>query len=154
INQFSSDPPRISGLDIKDWENGVNPTLNGNLLDIEKHEISRSLAISKAGDLFILGCDWSIRIFDRNGSQQRRISVPAIAYGVNLTPDSRYIIAALFDGTIRWYETETGEEVLALFVHADLKRWIAWTPEGFFDASPGGEALIGYHLNRGPGREG
>jgi hypothetical protein len=30
----------------------------------------------------------------------------------------------------------------------------SWTPEGFYDAAPGADALIGYHLNRGPAREG
>jgi hypothetical protein len=44
--------------------------------------------------------------------------------------------------------------VLAFFPHADRERWIAWTPEGFFDAAPGAEELIGYHLNRGRDREG
>jgi Caspase domain len=39
--------------------------------------------------------------------------------------------------------------LLALFPHADQKRWILWTPEGYYDASPGAEDLIGWHLNRG-----
>lgn len=30
----------------------------------------------------------------------------------------------------------------------DKKRWVLWTPEGFFDHSPGGESLIGYVVNR------
>ncbi|MFA9462646.1 caspase family protein, partial [Thiohalorhabdus sp. Cl-TMA] len=29
-------------------------------------------------------------------------------------------------------------------------EWVAWTPEGFFDASEHGAQYIGYHLNRGP----
>jgi hypothetical protein len=29
------------------------------------------------------------------------------------------------------------------------KRWVMWTPEGPYDASPGGEGLIGWHVNRG-----
>ena len=47
-----------------------------------------------------------------------------------------------------------GAELLALFLHTDSKRWVLWTPEGFFNASPGGETLIGYHLNQGPDKEG
>ncbi len=59
------------------------------------------------------------------------------------------------DGTQRWYRTRAqgsgpaGSEALALFVHPNLKRWILWTPEGFYDASPGGAELFGYHLNNG-----
>jgi hypothetical protein len=28
-------------------------------------------------------------------------------------------------------------------------RWVAWTPTGYYMASPGGEDLIGWHVNRG-----
>jgi hypothetical protein len=38
---------------------------------------------------------------------------------------------------------------LALFVHADHKRWVAWTPSGFYNASAAGEDLVGWHVNRG-----
>jgi hypothetical protein len=31
---------------------------------------------------------------------------------------------------------------------------VLWTPEGFYAASPGGEELIGYHLNQGDDKEG
>ena len=43
----------------------------------------------------------------------------------------------------------TGEELLALFVHAKDRRYIAWTPKGYYAASPGAEDLIGWHVNRG-----
>src|SRR5215470_15199537 len=53
------------------------------------------------------------------------------------------------DGTIRWRRTDNGQELLALFVHPDGKRWILWTPEGYFDASIGADELIGWHVNHG-----
>ena len=55
---------------------------------------------------------------------------------------------------MRWYDARDGKERLALFVHPDAKRWVLFTPEGFYDASPGAESLIGYQLNQGPDREG
>jgi hypothetical protein len=42
-----------------------------------------------------------------------------------------------------------GKELLALFPHTDRKRWILWTPSGYYDASPGAEELIGWHVNNG-----
>lgn len=48
---------------------------------------------------------------------------------------------------------EDGKEILALFLHKDLKRWVLWTPKGYYDASPGGEELIGWHINNGEDRE-
>jgi WD40 repeat protein len=154
VEKFSGVPATTTGLSVKNWDDMLNPTLDGQRLELEDNERSRSLAIATKADRFILGAEWSIRIYDRAGKQQRRIPAPEVAFAVNLTPDARYIVAAVGDGTIRWYEMDTGKEVLALFVHRDLKRWVAWTPEGFFDASPEGESLIGYHLNRGPDHEG
>ena len=46
--------------------------------------------------------------------------------------DRRFVVATLGDGTMRWYTFEKGEEVLALFVDRDLRRWVAWNPDGFF----------------------
>jgi hypothetical protein len=42
-----------------------------------------------------------------------------------------------------------GKELLAFFPHADKKRWVLWTPSGYYDASPGAEELIGWHVNNG-----
>src|SRR5262249_13294387 len=53
------------------------------------------------------------------------------------------------DGTIRWHRLKDGVEVLALFIARDGRRWVAWTPQGYYDASAGGDELIGWHVNRG-----
>jgi hypothetical protein len=57
------------------------------------------------------------------------------------------------DGTIRWYRMSDGKELLAFFPHADRKRWVMWTPKGYFDASEGAEDLIGWHVNQGKDKE-
>jgi hypothetical protein len=67
-----------------------------------------------------------------------------------LNTTGQVAVAGLNDGTIRWYRLKDGREILALFPHPDRKRWILWTPSGYYDASPGGEGLIGWHLNNGP----
>ncbi len=41
------------------------------------------------------------------------------------------------------------EPILSIYI-GDQDRWIAWTPQGYYDASPGAEELIGWHVNRGP----
>ena len=40
------------------------------------------------------------------------------------------------------------EPLLSLFV-ADDGEWIVWTPQGYYDASLGGDHLIGWHVNQG-----
>ena len=69
---------------------------------------------------FVLGTDWSLRLFDRNGHDVWPARpVPGAAWHVNVTGDQRLIIAAYDDGTIRWYRVSDGKELLALFIHPD-----------------------------------
>ena len=75
--------------------------------------------------------------------------VPGVAWGVNIGGNGKLVVAAYADGTIRWHRLADGQELLALFVHAKDRRYIAWTPQGYYAASPGGEDLIGWHVNRG-----
>ncbi|MFM9103123.1 MAG: hypothetical protein ACKOPS_18040, partial [Cyanobium sp.] len=143
--------PRTTGLPIEGWEDTTSPTLAGKPLPLEPYETSRSLAISANGSAVSLGSEWAVRVFEADGRQRWRTPTPGVAWLVNLSADGRFVVAALGDGTIRWYRTrdegtaQAGSEALALFVHSDLKRWILWTPEGFYDASEGGAELFGYH---------
>ena len=34
-----------------------------------------------------------------------------------------------------------GRELLAFYPHSDRKRWVLWTPSGYYDASEGGDEL-------------
>jgi hypothetical protein len=71
---------------------------------------------------------------------------------VNIALNGHIAAAALGDGTIRWYRLKDGKELLAYFPHKDRKRWVLWTPSGYYTASPGADELIGWHLNNGPDR--
>jgi WD40 repeat protein len=143
--------PRTTGLAIQGWEDTPTPTptLAGKPLPLEPYETSRSLAISANASHFALGSEWAVRLFEADGRQRWRTSTPSPAWLVNLSADGRFVVAALGDGTIRWYRSDTGKLALSLFVHPDGQRWMQWTPEGFYDASPGGADLFGYHLNNG-----
>jgi WD40 repeat protein len=44
-------------------------------------------------------------------------------------------------------QLERAEPFLSLFFAGN--EWVAWTPEGFYAASPGGERLVGWHVNNG-----
>jgi len=147
-------PPATSGLAVEGWKEGLHPTLDGRALQLDADEVSESLAISPDRDSFVLGTAWNLRKFDRQGNAIWSSPVPGVAWGVNITADSRFLIAALGDGTVRWYTFDTGEEVLALFVDHDLQRWVGWNPDGFFTFKNGGDALIGYQINHGPDQAG
>ena len=138
------------GVSMTGWKNDRAPALNGKPLALWPYETSRALAIAPDGQSFLLGTDWFLRSFDSMGQERWRSFIPGTAWAVNLSADGRVAVAAFADGTIRWYRAENGQELLAFFPHADRKRWVVWTPSGYFDASIGGEELIGWHVNRGP----
>jgi len=144
-------PPvtQAPGLNITDWKDTASPKLNGKPLDFVRDDFSRGVAISPEKDTFLIGSNWFLYLFDRQGIQKWVIRVPGQAFAVNISGDGRFALAALGDGTVRWYRMKDGKELLALFPHADKKRWILWTPSGYYDASPGAEELIGWHVNNG-----
>ena len=141
--------PRISRLNISDWKNSPYPKLNGKRLALKRNETAHSLAITSDAKHFLIGADWSLRFFNRRGSLKWKVSVPAIVWGVNIAANNKVAIAAIGDGTIRWYRLRDGRELLALFPHKDGKRWILWTPKGYYAASSGAEEFIGWHINNG-----
>jgi WD40 repeat protein len=138
-----------SGLTIKNWKHSVKPTLNGQSISLKEYETSRSLAIAPDGESFLLGAEWSLNHFDKKGKRLWKKPVPSVVWGVNISGDGRVGVAAHGDGTIRWYRMRDGKELAALFAHNDGKRWVLWNPDGYYDASAGGDALIGWHINNG-----
>jgi len=141
------------GLEIRDWRNSTTPRLNGIPLKLEPSETSFSLAIAPDSQRFLLGTEFSLRLFDRHGAEQWQVIVPGIAWSVNIAGSGQVAAAACGDGTIRWYRLRDGQELLAFFPHKDRKRWVLWTLSGYYDASPGAEELIGWHVNRGRAQE-
>jgi WD40 repeat protein len=146
--------PRTGGLPVTDWEDNRAPKFNGKSITLKQYEMSRALSVAADGGGFVLGTEWWLRSFDAKGRERWHQSTPGVAWAVNQSEDGRFVLAALGDGTIRWYDAASGQERLALFVHGGDKRWVLFTPEGFYQASPGGDALLGYHLNQGANREG
>jgi len=141
--------PDMESLSVTDWKDTYTPKLNGRALALKQYEMSHSLAVSPSRDAFLLGTSWYLRYFDSNGNEKWQTPVPGTAWTVNICRDDRLGVAAFADGTIRWYRLSDGKELLAFFPHKDRKRWVLWTSSGYYDASPGAEELIGWHLNRG-----
>ena len=139
--------PITEGLAVSDWKNSLAPKLKGKPLQLDKHDMARSLAIKPDRAGFLLGAGTRLYCFDSEGKPMWKMRMPSAVYGVNT--NGRVAVAALGDGTIRWYRVSDGKEFLAFFPHPDRKRWVLWTPSGYYDASPGGEDFIGWHVNNG-----
>ncbi|HKJ61746.1 MAG TPA: hypothetical protein VKA94_07080, partial [Hyphomicrobiales bacterium] len=137
------------GLDITNWYDEFAPMLNGKPIEMQNAERSRSLAITRDRKYFVLGTEYRLRGFSADGEQLWERSMPGVTWGVNIAGSGKVVVVACGDGTIRWYKLTDGTELLTLFVHAKDRRWVAWTPHGYYLASPGAEDLIGWHINRG-----
>ncbi len=149
---FLAARPPAGRLNVQDWRDTNRPRLGQQALRLDPGEFSRSLTLMPGGESFLLGTDTHLRLFDAAGRQIDAVPLPGTAWGV-AAAENGVVVAALGDGTIRWYGPEGGQrlaERAALFAHADGRRWVAWTPEGLFDHAPeGGQELVGVHLNRG-----
>jgi WD40 repeat protein len=146
---FAFHKPITEGLGVTDWNGSLSPKLNGKPLPI-KNDPAISLSILPDRSAFLLGTSANIRLFDAAGKAIWR--TPMHTPAAVLNNNGKVAVAGLLDGTIRWYRLTDGREILALFPHPDRKRWVLWTPSGYYDASPGGEDFIGWHLNNGPDR--
>ena len=142
--------PRQTGLPVEIWAATYDhPTLGGKPLPLAPYETSRSLAIHPNGDRFVLGTEWSLRAFDAQGTPLWTRAAPGVVWAVNITGDGRLIVAAYSDGSIRWHRMADGVELLAFMPLANQKDWVAWTPEGFYDATPGAQGVLRWHVNHG-----
>jgi hypothetical protein len=150
--------PLREGLPIEGWVNGTTPTPGGQPLSFEAYEVLESLAIAPDAKRFFLGSNFALRAFDDAGTQKWRWWSRDIVWAVNASNDGRVVVSADGDGTIRWRRADDGQELLALQVLPNKEGdpakwdWVLWTPEGFYEATPGAEDALKWVVNHGPDR--
>jgi hypothetical protein len=96
----------------------------------------------------ILGTSKALYRVDGNGRTVWKLPTSAEVNAVVASEDDRLLVTAMSDGLIQWRRASDGAELLSLLTRPD-GRWIVWTPEGYFDASAGADALAGWVVNRG-----
>lgn len=72
-------------------------------------------------------------------------------WAVASTPDGGRLLSGSDDQTIRLWNAETLEPILALFYGRD-GEWVMWTPGGYYAASPNGDRHVGWQINQGSDR--
>ena len=143
---------RTGGLALDPWFDTPRPAAGGRVVALAEGERSMAAAVAADGASFVLGTNFFVRRHGRDGALLWRVPALGVAWQVNLSADGRWVVAAFADGTLRWFASADGREHLALLPHADGRRWVAWTPQGHYAASPGGEDLFGWQLDNGPAR--
>ena len=144
-------PPRLAapGWKIAHWKNSRTPSINGKRPKLDDYEIARSYAIAPNGQALLLGTEWALRLLDRNAQEIWNVSLPAVVWAVNISENGKLALAALSDGTLRWYRLSDGKEIFSYFPHNNGQDWIAWAPSGYYVSSIYGDNFVGWHLNRG-----
>ncbi len=69
---------------------------------------------------------------------------------VALSPDNRWVVSGSSDQTARIWDLKSGSLLLTIF-RAKNGEWAAYTPFGYYAASPFGDGYVGFVANRGPG---
>jgi WD40 repeat protein len=141
-------PPKRDGLPVG-RDNG-SLIFRGKKVELETAEEVRALAISPDSKRFVFGTTWTLRGRDDSNQSIWHREMGDV-WAVNITGDNRYVVAAYDDGTIRWHQLATGDEVVALMLLPMRDKndydWVAWTPEGFYFATPGAFRVLQWHTN-------
>ncbi|MBV8911890.1 MAG: caspase family protein [Acetobacteraceae bacterium] len=138
--------PAVSG-----WRNTPNPKIGGQPLRLEQEEWARSYAASPSGEQVLLGTDYKLRVYRKDATELDSVDLPGAVWAVGISGDGGTAVAAVGDGTLRWFGLSQAGRLTpraSLFLAADGRRWVVWTPAGFFDYSDtGGDGLVGLLLN-------
>lgn len=101
----------------------------------------------RAGDRFMSLEGHSLTELENMALQGRFPYVPGQRVRIGMQRDGRPYQAEVVLRT----GNDVGVPLLSLFLTTN-NEWVMWTPQGYYDASPGGDRLIGWHINQGPAR--
>ena len=104
----------------------------------------RGVAISRnARFLASASLDGTVKLWDMETGEELRTLTGhnSAALSVVFSPDSKIVMSGGWDSRIRLWDVSTGKE-LASLIALDDTDWAMVTPDGSFDASPGGMKLM------------
>ncbi|RZL17216.1 MAG: peptidase C14, partial [Pedobacter sp.] len=147
---FPGPTSKNGGLEITDLKKTNGPLMNGKKASfVRSREQVFSADISSTGREAVFGTGWNLYKTDAAGTKVWSTALPETGWAVNISSNDKTVVVAMGDGTIRWYSMADGKELLAFYLRNDNKRWILFTPTGYYDAAPGAENFLGWHINNG-----
>ena len=113
-----------------------------------KDGIIRTYSFVHDNDMIAVGSTHSLKTFSRSGELKNEfMGHTGEVWALSETKDG-HLISASADQTTRIWNPNTGENLASIFVGSD-NEWVIWTPQGFYDASAGGEKYVGWQINKG-----
>jgi WD40 repeat protein len=149
---------------IRLWElpregEGGQPGFRGSLRPLGRAGSPvESLAFSPDGRICAgVRQDGLMTLWDTQRSQELRswFSHPASVNSLVFARSGRFLASADEDGTVRLWDPGTGRLLVTLVMLADLEQpgpresWLAFTPEGYYDGSPGAGRFLRYRTPGG-----
>jgi WD40 repeat protein len=120
--------------------------INGRDIPLGQGELAAAATYLPGNGDAILGTTWALYRIGESGGVAWRIATGSEVCAVAASADARLLVTAMADGTLRWWRSQDGRLLLTLFPIRD-GRWVAWTPEGYFDTSVGADQLVGWVVN-------
>ena len=158
IGYLNEQPPRTrlrsstqstSRIRLDSWDQSDSVYLNSEYITwIEKGDKTYCADIADHGLRFVLGSERYLYCAARDGDLIWKTRLPAAAIYVNISGNARVVVAALKDGSIRWYSMADGALLLSLFTYDAGKFWALCTASGYYAHSPGAENLIGVMVQK------
>lgn len=137
-------------------------TVGGRPIPLDLNEEAGSFAVFQNAQRFVVGTNFALYLFGDRGERLWHRPLTGVAIDVKVTGNGRLVVAAVDDGTIRWFRADDGTELLAMMpvsknlagldsgstVAADTLDWIAWTPDGFYTATQGAVTVLKWLTNQ------
>ena len=147
--------PTREGLTIDGWRNGFSPTLNGRSLPLDTSRARAKSRDRPRREAFLHRLKLRAKGVRRYRSAEMAVEQPERGLGGQRQQGRTVIVTSDGDGAIRWHRADDGRELLALQVLPNNKEpgkwdWVLWTPEGFYEATPGAENVLKWVTNHGP----
>jgi len=144
--------PGVLAAATRDWDSVAQavPVIQGARMPLDVGEISRAVARIPGSDDVAWGTGHRLVRVAPGGRVVWTVRPGTETRAVHGGTDGAHVVAAMSDGTLRWYRARDGRLLLSLFV-LDPQRWVLWTPGGYYDASAGAEPLLGWVLAPGNG---
>ncbi len=155
INQRDFNREKKSGGGLMLAKEGNNSfSIGGQVVSTSDDEDGtvRSFSFVQDDRAVVLGSSFSLKKYTADGELLGAFKGhEGETWAVTELASRGIVVTGNSDQTMKFWNVNNGENLLTLFVASD-NEWVIWTPQGFYEASAGGEKYIGWHINKGRGK--